>query len=167
MPLAGRMKLQHFLLIVGGVVVAAGGAAVALYEPAEEDDVPQIGLVESPEVEAPVSTVPPPEPDATQPPDPPPPSVSEQAQAIVLGYRGRALGATKQKDVTKGKPYKVNVYQDEGHGTANRAKVDLDRDDLWDQKYTFHDDGSVSVKTATADDENYDVEETLALRAAD
>ena len=162
MPLAGSMKLKHFVPLVGGVVVVGVIAAVALYEP-PEDTVPEIAVVAPPEAPAAPETTTTASPATPAPPAEPELPVADQAQAVVLGYRGQDLGTSKKKDVTKGKAFKVNVYQDEGQATANRAKVDLDRDDQWDQKYTFHDDGSVSVKTATADDENYDVEETLAL----
>ncbi len=74
--------------------------------------------------------------------------------AVVLSYQGRDLGSAKLKDVSEGQRFKVNVYQDEGNSTANRAKVDVDRDDKWDQKWTF-DGATVSVKIAPADDEDY------------
>ena len=77
---------------------------------------------------------------------------------VVSRYLGRSLGSEKLKDVTKGQPYKVNVYQDAGEPGANRAKIDLDRDDLWDEKWTLKD-GAVSRKVAPNDDENYSVEE--------
>jgi hypothetical protein len=77
-----------------------------------------------------------------------------EVDGVVLGYRGRALGSDKLKDVTAGRPYKVNVYQDAGKATANRAKVDLDRDDKWDEKFTFDGD-RVERQVAPQDDENY------------
>ncbi len=76
---------------------------------------------------------------------------------LVLTWMGKDLGAPKLKDVTKGEPYKINVYQDEGHATANRAKVDRDRDDKWDVTVTFGD--PPSRKVSTQDDEVYDLEE--------
>jgi len=87
------------------------------------------------------------------------PSAAASAEpwvAVVMSYRGRDLGSSKLKDVTKGKAFKVNVYQDAGNASANRAKVDIDRDDAWDQKWTFDDSGA-SVKIAPADDEDYSV----------
>jgi hypothetical protein len=79
---------------------------------------------------------------------------AREVDRVVLGYQGRDLGVDKLKDVTSGKPYKVNVYQDAGQPTANRAKIDLDRDDKWDEKLTFAD-GTVAREVAPADDENY------------
>lgn len=72
----------------------------------------------------------------------------------VLSWRGKNLGSDKLKDVTSGKPYKINVYQDAGSATANRAKIDLDRDDKWDEKITF-DGAKVTREVAPADDEVY------------
>jgi len=59
----------------------------------------------------------------------------------------------KVKDATKGKPYKINLYSDDGQ-RFNRAKVDLDRDDKWDESWTWK--GSdVERQVAPADDERY------------
>jgi hypothetical protein len=61
---------------------------------------------------------------------------------------------TKVKDATKGKAYKINLYSDDG-ARFNRAKVDLNRNDKWDESWTFGADGSVERKVAPADDEKY------------
>jgi hypothetical protein len=74
--------------------------------------------------------------------------------AALMTWRGKAIGSDKLKDVTQGQPYKINVYQDAGSPTANRAKIDLDRDDKWDEKITFTSDG-VQREVAPADDEVY------------
>jgi guanyl-specific ribonuclease Sa len=60
----------------------------------------------------------------------------------------------KIKDGTKGKPYKINLYSDDG-ARFNRAKVDLDRDDKWDESWTFKPDGSTERQVSPADDEKY------------
>lgn len=60
----------------------------------------------------------------------------------------------KIKDATKGKAYKINLYSDDGQ-RFNRAKVDLDRDDKWDESWTFKADGSTERQVAPADDEKY------------
>ena len=78
----------------------------------------------------------------------------------MLAWVGKDLGSDKRKDVTEGRAWKVNVYQDAGQATANRAKVDLDRDDRWDQKWTFHDTGEVRRQVSPNDDETYTIEET-------
>jgi hypothetical protein len=60
----------------------------------------------------------------------------------------------KIKDTTKGLSFKINIYSDDG-ARWNRAKVDLDRDDKWDETWTFGVDGSIEKQVAPADDENY------------
>jgi hypothetical protein len=76
----------------------------------------------------------------------------------VMGWFGKDLGDSKRKDVTSGQPYKVNLYQDAGNSSVNRAKIDLDRDEKWDEKWTFK--GSeISRKVSSADDDStYDQE---------
>ena len=64
--------------------------------------------------------------------------------------------ADRLTDVTEGRPYRVDVYQDAGHATANRADVDLDRDEQCDEKVTFEPGGMIRV-VASADDERYDL----------
>jgi hypothetical protein len=71
-----------------------------------------------------------------------------------MRYAGKSLGSDKIKDATKGRPYKVNLYQDAGKSTMNRAKVDLDRDDKWDEKWTFDGD-AITRQVAPNDDDNY------------
>ena len=153
--LAGRMKLRHFLMIAGGAGLLCAGSFFALPmvgisllgDQAELDRrveraVEEVGL------------------DATKgepnPPDPAEdtPASGREIDTIVLGWQGKGLGNKKLKDVTKGKPFKVNLYQDDGNSVMNRAKVDLDRDDKWDEKWTF-DGPNVSRKVAPADDENH------------
>jgi len=60
----------------------------------------------------------------------------------------------KVKDATKGKPYKINLYSDDG-ARFNRAKTDLNRNDKWDESWTFGADGSIERQVAPADDEKY------------
>lgn len=67
----------------------------------------------------------------------------------------------KVKDATPGKPFKVNLYSDDGK-RFNRAKVDLNRNDKWDEKWTVDASGSVERTVAPADDEAY--KETYVLK---
>lgn len=60
----------------------------------------------------------------------------------------------KVKDATPGKPYKVNLYSDDGK-RFNRAKVDLNRNEKWDEKWSLDDAGELERQVAPADDENY------------
>lgn len=159
--LAGRMKLNTFLLLVGagggalvtgGMLFAVTGGAFAV---SGADD-PEL-LLTAPVLAAPGAAAPTPAPVAPPPvTDAPPsaPATARDVDAVVLSYQGKALGSDKLKDVTKGRPYKVNVYQDAGKPTANRAKIDLDRDDKWDEKITF-DGEDILREVAPADDEAY------------
>ena len=56
----------------------------------------------------------------------------------------------KIKDVNRGAGIKINLYDDQGDGVWDRAKLDLDRDDSWDESWT-HKSGRVERKcTATS-----------------
>jgi hypothetical protein len=71
----------------------------------------------------------------------------------MLALVGSLTPTEKVKDATKGKPYKINLYSDDGR-RFNRAKVDLDRDDKWDESWTWK--GSdIERQVAPADDERY------------
>jgi hypothetical protein len=174
--LAGKMKLKTFIVLVVGVVLVIclvclgvtlfvpGVAAFGLYSwdaqqvvapvmaPAERvAPAPAATPVAAPAAPAVTPAVATPAP-ATTPAIPV--DDARPFDALLLERAGTDLGTTKMKDVTKGKTYKVNLYQDDGHTTMNRAKVDVDRDDKWDEKWTF-DGTSISRKVAPADDENY------------
>ncbi len=137
--LAGRMKLRNFL-ILGGLLVAGGiTALIVTHEPSP--DVPE---------PAKVSGLPGESEDTEHT------SVAGE-DAITTHVRsmaGRRLSSDKAKDVPQGRPYKVNLYQDSGHSQVNRAKIDLDRNDKWDEKWTFDGD-RITRQIAPDDDENY------------
>lgn len=99
---------------------------------------------------------------------PPPPAASTTTAPAVTTTGGAGLRAVdndmlalvkgpaqeKVKDATKGKPYKINLYSDDGQ-RFNRAKVDLNRNDKWDESWTFKSDGTIERQVAPADDESY------------
>ena len=172
MPLAGNMKLNQFLALVGiSGLMAAGGAWYLISEG------PDVGpdsmlLPESKTVDAGTEVRPGVTlnrdlaggPGTSSTDDGPaggaaaPATVTGTAdEQMVMSWKAKPLVSSKKKDVSKGYPFKINVYQDEPGLGVNRAKVDLDRDDQWDQKYTFEPDGGVTRKVAPADDENYSV----------
>lgn len=144
MPLAGRMKLNTFLALVGATVCVGGASAfiasTVLWPEAEPEPAPE----PAPAAEA-----------ATAAPPAAAPDLRAEIDAKVMSAARIALPGDKAKDVTDGRtPYKINLYQDEGHAAPNRAKVDLDRDDRWDEKWTMER-GSITRKVAPADDEQY------------
>ncbi len=90
--------------------------------------------------------------------------LKEHERSLILDWVGKDLRSPKRKDVSRGKPWKINVYQDKGALAVTRAKVDLDRDgpeSVWDEKWTFGPDGAITRKRSTRDDGTYDVEETF------
>lgn len=81
----------------------------------------------------------------------------------ILAKLGKSLGSDKIKDAIPGKA-KVSLYQDAGQKAPNRVKIDLDRDDKWDEKWTIEDEGGkpkVKRQIAPDDDEKYTVEYRL------
>lgn len=154
--LAGRMKRKHFLLLaslvgvllVGGLLAAgaAGGFFLASSEPKKATGHPP----------APSPAFQPAVPQAETPVEAPAfggPS-ERPVDKDVMQWAGKSLGSDKLKDVTKGRAYKVNLYQDSGKSTMNRAKLDLNRNDKWEEKWTF-DGPNITRQVAPADDENY------------
>jgi hypothetical protein len=82
-----------------------------------------------------------------------PPSTGRPVDAAVL-HALEAPAQEKIKDATGSTPYKVNLYSDDGL-RWNRVKIDLDRDEKWDEKWTLAADGSILREVAPADDEQY------------
>ena len=80
----------------------------------------------------------------------------------MLDYRGVDLGARKRLDITGNQPFRIAVYQEEGRRSVTSARVDLDRDDRWDERWVFEEDGRVRREVSPADDEDYTVFEVLA-----
>ena len=173
--LAGNIKQKHFLLAVGGVGVAALTAFLVLRRGGSDDEQkpePTASTNSANTVDTPRPlTGPPPAVPSTAPPvvveTPPAATVTPPATTVtpavdtmrdvdrVLTARaGKDLGGKKVKDAFKGRSFKVNLYQDAGKASVNRAKVDLDRDGKWDEKWTF-DGANITRKVAPGDDENY------------
>jgi hypothetical protein len=147
------MKLKWFVVFVTAFVVAGIAALVATCK----NNAPP----PKPPVATPTPTPPAPTPTPTPTPvdnNPKPTTASDLAprawDADVLSWRTRSISSDKQKDVSKGKGYKINVYKDAGSSTVNRAKVDVNRNDKWEEKYTFEGE-KVTLQRAPADDENY------------
>ena len=152
--LAGRIKLRSFLAIMVGIACAA---VFLLFKACKSGDPPP--KPEDVVAKQTSTTTTPPIPTPTPlPPDPRPANAGELAarayDAEVIAWSKRSISGDKQKDVSKGKSYKINVYKEAGHSTVNRAKVDINRNDKWDEKYTFEP-GKITLEIAPADDESY------------
>lgn len=144
---AGRMKLKTFLVVAGGlglVVLAVGGFTGAFFGAKAIDEI--VETSPEPVVAAPAQS------SANAPSAPV--DNSRPWDSVLLGKAGTSLGTDKVKDATGGTPYKVNLYQDAGEATLNRAKVDYDRDEKWDEKWTYAPDG-ITRQVAPNDDEQY------------
>ncbi len=65
------------------------------------------------------------------------------------------ISGAKAKDVFRNAPYKVNLYEEQGQGSVNRAKIDLNRNGKWDEKWDWTPSGTVKREVAPNDDEQY------------
>jgi hypothetical protein len=89
---------------------------------------------------------------AAQPTPPARPQVPvDNYRSYLLGLLGRPASSNKIKDGLRGQ-VKVNVYAE--HGVWGRAKVDLDRDEKWDEKWSL-DGTAIMRQVAPEDDERY------------
>ncbi len=155
--LAGRMKLTHFLILA---VLVGGLGIFGLTQACKsaDDEVPAPSTVTMPTTPPRPVDPGPTNPDPTDPGPTAPATPSDLAarpyDEEVIAWSKRSISGDKMKDATKGKAYKINVYKDAGKTTVNRAKVDLDRDDKFDEKYTF-DTTKITLQRAPNDDDNY------------
>jgi len=74
--------------------------------------------------------------------------------ATVASMMGKPAEGDKKKDALGSRGPKVNLYAEDGSKVWNRAKVDLDRDEKWDEKWTLKD-GVIERQIAPGDDEQY------------
>ena len=158
-----RYKTFRTLAIVG----VFGAGAAGLY------GLSRLGGGSSPEpspapVERPARVVEPPAAPATSVAPAAAPDTSPDAlrpmDREILARVAQGISGGKGKDAIKGRAWKVNLYQDEGHSRVNRLKIDLDRDEKWDEKWTFSTEAGVEkVKRQVApnDDEAYTEEYRL------
>lgn len=75
----------------------------------------------------------------------------------LLRLAGSRVAGDKVKDAIPGRPYKINLYVEGGR--VVRAKVDLNRNEKWDEKWSFEIEGGAPVVkrqvSPTDDDTNY------------
>jgi hypothetical protein len=69
--------------------------------------------------------------------------------------RRRTADTDKIKDALPGRNYKVNLYRDAGFNRWNRVKIDLNRNNRWDEKWTIKD-NVIIRQVSSRDDEVYD-----------
>jgi hypothetical protein len=140
------MKYRTFRnLVVAGVLTSAAVGVVALVKRSETAPSPSAELARA-------------LPSAAAEPPPGAPAHNRAIAALAAGadslrdvdrdalaLLARPVGA-KIKDATAGKPYKINLYSDDGR-RWNRLKVDLDRDQRWDESWTIKPDGAIERRT--------------------
>jgi hypothetical protein len=159
MTLAGSMKLRNFLLMV--VLVGAGGVTVSYMACSKKHDDPKITNddrnMTKPSV-PPVTDIRPAVPPPTPMPDAAVAASSDLAarayDADVLAWRTKTAPKGKIKDAAPKASYKLDLYQDAGKSTIDRAKLDANRNGKWDDKYTF-DGETITLEHAPGDDEKY------------
>lgn len=98
----------------------------------------------------------------------PSPSTSPAAQVatdrrvdqLIVDYLTAHSNATtdKVKDAFPRESFKVNIYHDEGNATWNRLKIDFDRDEQDDEKWTLENGMPAKRQVSTKDDGTYDQE---------
>lgn len=163
-----KFKTFRLLIVAAGLMLCAGGglALMSFMNSSTTDDVdatwvdPQVhelptgsggGSATGSDVGTVVEhradpTAPPPEPRTAAAPD-----GLRDLDRRILDLVGRGIGGSKVKDAFPGETWKVNVYQDSGFAKPNRLKLDLDRDDNWDEKWTF--DGDEVKRQVSPDDD--------------
>jgi hypothetical protein len=155
MTLAGSMKLRNFLLMV--VLVAAGAVTASYLACSSKHDEPKAKPTTPPVTDI-KPAVPPPTPmppvDAATPPVAAPDLAARPYDADVLAWRTKTAPKGKIKDAAPRAAYKLDLYQDAGKSTIDRAKLDANRNGKWDDKYTFDGD-AITLEHAPADDEKY------------
>jgi len=168
------MKFKTFRLVVlGALGVTSIGVLVGVSTCCKKDESASAPKTEKPAATAPTKTeAPKPTPTAEQP------KATEEPKGDGLALRpmdkeilDRIAGAAsgdKVKDAFPGKAYKVNLYKENGATKFNRVKIDLDRDEKWDEKWSVDtDDGQEVIKrqVAPGDDEKYTDEYRLKAGA--
>lgn len=79
---------------------------------------------------------------------------------LIVDYLSSHRQATgdKVKDALPREAFKVNLYADNGSPTWTRLKVDLDRDEKWDEKWDLENGQPVKRHVSTRDNDVYDLE---------
>ncbi len=76
----------------------------------------------------------------------------------ILDLLAKDASTDKLKDAFPGKPFKANIYRDGGGTKFNRVKLDLNRNEKWDEKWSVETEGGKEIikrQVAPADDEKY------------
>jgi hypothetical protein len=156
------MRFKTFrTILIGGVAVAGIGGLLAVSTCCKSE--PKTDTAAKPtETAKPTATptptpIPTPIPTLTQPSDEPI-ALRPEDQKIIDLFNKPAT-SDKLKDAVPG-AWKVNIYRENGAAKFNRAKIDLNKNEKWDEKWSM--DGDVLKRqVAPYDDENYTIEYLL------
>lgn len=154
------MKFKTFrAIVVTGVCILAAGAVVAgARASASGRAVRQVAEKTAPPASPPASTEVKPSAPAPQAPQAPVEGALRAMDTDILALLSRPMSGDRIKDAFPSRSYKVNVYKDEGFASANRLKIDFDRDEQDDEKWTIEGSGSamtVKRQVSPKDDGNY------------
>jgi hypothetical protein len=155
------MRFKTFRnLIIGGLAVAGVGGIVAVSTCCKKEEK---GEVAKPAVTvAPLAT-----PTAAKPTSTPTPAAATDETALrpmdqqIIDYVAKPATTDKVKDAFPTQSWKANIYREGSASKFNRVKIDLNRNEKWDEKWTLEDDGTIKRQVAPADDEKYTVEYRL------
>ncbi len=162
------MRFKTFrMMLIGGLAVAGIGGLVAVSTCCKKEEKGEVAKPAPIETAKPKLPEPKPEPKAT--------ATATGTAAVeegglrpmdqqLLDYLAKPATTDKVKDAFPGQPWKASFYRD-GAGTKfNRLKIDLNRNEKWDEKWSIEDDGGQQVikrQVAPADDEKYTTEYRL------
>lgn len=164
------MRFKTFrMLLIGGLAVGGIGGLVAVSTCCKKDE-----TAAKPEVKAAApgpkeTTAPKPTPTPTPAPTPTPTAASDglalrPMDQQILDYLAKPATTDKVKDAFPGQTWKANIYRENGAAKFNRVKIDLNRNEKWDEKWSVETDGGQEVikrQVAPADDEKYTEEYRL------
>lgn len=164
-----RFKTFRTMLIGGLAVVGLGGLLAASTCCKKEDTKPELtktapATTPTPTTKVAEKTAEKPAVTPTGTPTAADPLALRPMDQKILDLLDKPANGDKLKDAVSGQSWKVNLYR-EGSGTKwNRAKIDLNRNEKWDEKWSIEtDDGQEVIKrqVAPADDEKYTEEYRL------
>lgn len=76
----------------------------------------------------------------------------------IVEFLARPGSGEKVKDAFPREKYKVSVYRDGTDSNWSRIKIDYNRNEKWDEKWTLEAGQPAKRQVASKDDEQYDVE---------
>ncbi len=147
------MKYKTFrnLILAGGATAVLGGGGALLYTSTDGDAKQPAAVTQAAPQTMPQAPV-----NASRSADAPTTGAGRMEQ-LILETLSRPATTDKIKDAFHRESFKVNFFRDSG-AQWTRLKIDLDRDEKWDEKWDLENGQPHKRFIATRDDENYDQE---------